>query len=374
MRIEHVDVAYVEARRRFGFGDSRCGLVRLTTADGAVGIGEISDIEDPEAAPAASAVAEELESFLVGEDPRRLNYLTTAMEDRVDFGPVGFHSFQQLALGGVDAALFDLAGTALDVPAYQLLGGRTGSVPVSWVAFTRGTSEELSQLEAEVREMSERGFEAFKLKVGDVDPATDERRVRTVREVAGEDATLLLDAQGNWTAEEAVENVRRLEPYGIDGVETPAGHPDRAVDAPGHYYDVPLLPEELRRVREAVDTPVIEHVLDPAFGLELAAADAVDVFTVETCAGGIRRADRVLDVAAAAGIDARLGSTVELGPGTMAGVALAASSPAVTYPCDLVGPALYETEVLADPVSYRDGRLHARDAPGLGLDVREGVF
>lgn len=374
MRIERVDVAYVRARRRFGFGDSRCGLVRIATEDGTVGVGEISDIEDPEAAPSAAAVAETLESFLVGADPRRLNHLTTAMFDRVDFGPVAFHSFQQLALAGVDAALFDLAGRALDVPAYQLLGGRTSSVPVSWVAFTRGTSEELARLEAEVREMSDRGFEAFKLKVGDVDPETDEERVRTVREVAGEDATLLLDAQGNWTAEEAVENVRRLEPYGIDGVETPAGHPDHSVDAPGYYYDVPLVPADLRRVKEAVDTPVVEHVLDPAFGLELAAADAVDVFTVETCAGGIARAERVLDVAAAAGLDARLGSTVELGPGTAAGVALATSSPAVTYPCDLVGPALYETEVLADPLSYRDGRLHARDAPGLGVDLRADVF
>ena len=63
----------------------------------------------------------------------------------------------------------------------------------------------------------------------------------------------------------------------------------------------------------------MEHVHDPEFGLELLAADAVDV----------------------------------------------------TYPCDLIGPLVYAEDVLAEPVEYVDGSLFPRERPGFGIELRE---
>jgi muconate cycloisomerase len=115
-------------------------------------------------------------------------------------------------------------------------------------------------------------------------------------------------------------------------------------------------------------------VLDPQFGIDLAAAEAVDVFTVEVCSGGITRANRILNIAEAAGIDARLGSTVELGPGTIAAGSLGAASTAVTYPCDLIGPQVYDESIIESGLEYRDGTLSPSEAPGFGLALKDGMF
>lgn len=357
---------------------STCVLLELEASDGSVGVGEIPDVENPDELPTTDELESEVAAFLVGRDPRRITQLTTEMYDAVDVGPYDFHSVQQLLLGAIDAALYDLVGVSYEIPGCQLLGGTTGTdaeaageVPICWVVYTERSDDRFAALEAEIEGKVEAGFSNFKLKVGEDDPQVDARRIEVVREIAGEDANVFLDAQANWTLEEAIDHVRRFEGIGIDGVETPVGHPDRSVDAPGSYYDVPILPSELADLRARVETPLMEHVLDPEFGLELLAADAIDVFTVEACAGGIGRARRVLAIAEAGGVDARLGSTVELGPGTLAAVALAASSPAVTYPSDLIGPLVYADDVLTEPVEYVEGTLGPRDRPGFGIELRD---
>ncbi|WP_207592255.1 enolase C-terminal domain-like protein [Halomontanus rarus] len=381
MHIVDVDVEIVTVGRNFGTTsavketeESVFGYLRLTADDGTTGVGEISDIEDPESMPAAAVVEEEVGSFLEGADPRAVNKLTRRMDGEVRLGEFDFHSFQQLTLAAIDHALYDLVGNYYDVPSYQLLGGRTRDVTLSWVVYTRQEPDAIDALREEVQTRFDQGFDAFKLKVGEVDPHVDHERIEAVREIVGDEAQVFVDAQGVWELEEAIENVRLFEEAGIDGIETPVGHPDRSVDAPGSYYDIPLLPSELATVREETNTPVFEHVLDPEFGLALAAEDAVDVFTVEACAGGLNRAQRILAIADGAGIDARLGSTGELGVGTLAAAALGASSPAITYPCDLAGPMIYDDDVLEAGIEYRDGLLRPPDTPGLGFDLRTALF
>lgn len=381
MLITSVDVECVSVSREFGnvsavkeIEESVFAFVRLTADDGSTGIGEISDIEHPDSMPSTTALEAEIESFLVGEDPREINRLTKEMYDEVDFGPFDFHSFQQLALAGIDTALYDLVGSHYDVPAYQLLGGRSQDVPVCWVVYSRQEADALDALREEVQTRVDEGFSAFKLKVGEVDPEVDAERIRTVRELAGDDAQVFADAQGVWELEEAIENVERFSEAGMDAIETPVGNPDAAETAPGFYYDVPLVPSELATVRAETEAEIFEHVLDPAFGLALTEADAVDVFTVEVCAGGITRASRILSIAEAAGIDARLGSTGELGPGTLAAGALGAASIGVTYPCDLAGPRIYDDDVLASGVEYHDGRLRPLEEPGFGFELQATLF
>lgn len=381
MHISDVTVEWLSVGRNFGTTsavketeESVFGFLRLTADDGTTGVGEISDVEHPESIPDAATIEDEIAAFLEGADPREVNRLTTEMGDAIRLGEFDFHSFQQLTLAAVDHALYDLVGNYYDVPAYQLLGGRTHDVPLSWVVYTRQEPDAEDALREEVRTRFEQGFRAFKLKVGEVDPQVDRDRIAAVRDIVGDDAQVFVDAQGVWELDEAIENVRLFEEVGIDGIETPVGHPDRSVDAPGHYYDIPLLPSELATVREETETPVFEHVLDPAFGLALVAEDAVDVFTVEACAGGITRAERILAIADGAGVDARLGSTAELGVGTLAAGALGAASPTITYPCDLAGPMIYDDSVVEAGLEYRDGRLSPRDEPGFGYTLRPDLF
>jgi muconate cycloisomerase len=183
----------------------------------------------------------------------------------------------------------------------------------------------------------------------------DEARLRVMREIAGPDADIKLDPNAAWTVDEAVANIRRLEKYRPSGIESPVAYDDVAGKA---------------AVRQRVGTPILEHVSDPTFALALVRGEAVDVFNVSTVSsGGIWAAKKVIAVAEAAGLPCLLGSTVELGVGTAAQLALAASSPAVTWPSDLIGPLLYTADVVAEPWRWQAGHLLLPDGPGLGVSL-----
>lgn len=313
-------------------------FLELHADNGLVGLGEVSDIEKFEFDP--MVLRSELEDALLSVDPFDLEQLTR----RLSFGP--------LVDCAVDSALYDLQGKALGVPVYQLMGGRYRErVLVSWVVYIRHPD----LVGQEMEEMVRRGFSAFKLKVG-LNFDHDEECVRVIRAVAGPAAQIKLDASGTWSVDEAIANIRRLEKHGLQGVETPTNPQDIG---------------GLARIRRSVSVPIIEHVdQDFSYALELVRQEAVDIFNVATVsAGGIFRAKKLMALAEAAGIHCLLGSTVELGVGTAAQLHLAASSAMVTYPSDLIGPAMYVDDYLAEPFRYEQGHLAVPTGPGLGVRV-----
>lgn len=69
------------------------------------------------------------------------------------------------------------------------------------------------------------GFTALKLKVGSEDPARDIRRAHIVREAAGEQARVMLDANQQWTLPQAMDICKRLQSMHPYWIEEPT-HPD----------------------------------------------------------------------------------------------------------------------------------------------------
>lgn len=87
-----------------------------------------------------------------------------------------------------------------------------------------------AQLRENAKHALNHGFRALKLKVGSKDPSRDIRRAALLREIAGPDCQLMLDANQQWTvaqAEHICQEVRGLHPFWI---EEPT-HPD---DIEGH--------------------------------------------------------------------------------------------------------------------------------------------
>lgn len=128
----------------------------------------------------------------------------------------------------------------------------------------------------------------------------------------------------------------------------------------------------MRALRAVAPLPLIEHVadFDDAFTIELVARRAVDAINVVPVqAGGLLRANRLLQVAEAAGIAALLGSTVKLGIGTAAAVHLGASARSVTWASDLVGPGLLQADVVRPRFTYANGSLALPGGHGLGVDL-----
>lgn len=98
-----------------------------------------------------------------------------------------------------------------------------------------------------------RGFTAMKLKVGSADPERDIRRAQIVREVAGPSATIMVDANQQWTVPQALSVCRRLAAISPYWIEEPT-HPD---DVLGHQ----MLARELAPMKLALGEHVPNRVL-----------------------------------------------------------------------------------------------------------------
>lgn len=86
------------------------------------------------------------------------------------------------------------------------------------------------QVAANVAKSVANGFTAMKLKVGSQDLARDIHRARIVREAAGPDATVMADANQQWTIAQAIEFCRQTADLNLFWLEEPT-HPD---DILGH--------------------------------------------------------------------------------------------------------------------------------------------
>ncbi|MDT4980532.1 MAG: L-fuconate dehydratase, partial [Pseudonocardiales bacterium] len=114
------------------------------------------------------------------------------------------------------------------------------------------------------------GFTHLKIKVG-ADPADDVHRVRMVRELAGPDVLISVDANQRWDVAEAIENVRRLADADLYWVEEPTS-PD---DVIGHR----AIAEAIHPIRVATG----EHVANRVVFKQLMATGAIDICQIDAC-------------------------------------------------------------------------------------------
>lgn len=357
---------------------SRYQIIELFTDDGRVGLGEVSDIASRMNPLSADDLRALLADTLCGGDALRWR---SVYEDVSTALPTTWHpELRNLTLFGVEIAFLDLVGKHYGVPVYELLGGRYHDhVDICWVAYLRGDvplDEELHALREEITEKVSKGLRSFKLKVGEDHPR-DLARVGLVREIAGPNAYIKVDASGAWEEDEAITKVNDMAQAGADACETPVIAVSRPIanDDPARINrNADAVAQVLARVREASTIDIIEHVADlgDVFSAALVRHCAVDVVNVVVSqSGGVLRSQRLIHVAETAGIPALLGSTIEMGPGTAAFVHLAVASKNVTVPSDLIGPELLADDICAVPFRFEDGVLRPFEKPGLGVELDE---
>jgi len=169
---------------------------------------------------------QELIPFLVGADPRNIEYLWEQMWWRLHY--VGRGGIVSFAISAVDIALWDLKGRLAGEPLWRLLGGHSNRVKT----YAGGVDLHLP-LEAlceQTRNNLERGFRAIKMKVGRDRLSEDVERVAAVRELLGPGIPLMVDANMRWTVEQAIRASHALAEYDITWLEEPT-IPD---DVEGH--------------------------------------------------------------------------------------------------------------------------------------------
>jgi L-fuconate dehydratase len=118
---------------------------------------------------------------------------------------------------------------------------------VGWLAYT---DEKVSEL---TRRALDQGFSALKLKVGSADPARDLRRAAVLREAAGDAASIMFDANQQWTVPVARQMCAQLARLSPRWIEEPT-HPD---DLMGHV----TLARELMPVKIATGEHIPNRVV-----------------------------------------------------------------------------------------------------------------
>lgn len=231
-------------------------LIRIHTDEGISGGGEVGLAYGVGSSAGVGMVRDLARELLIGADPFRIDHIWDRMYRRTFWGQGG----GPVVFGGmsaIDIALWDLKGKALNLPVYEMLGGRCHDR--LWVyanGWYRGATAPEEYAERAQKVVAD-GFRAMKFDpfatrpdgVWDYPPRAISRemadlavaRVAAVREAVGPEVEILVEVHGNLGTTAAIQIGKRLEGLKPFFYEEP-------VDA--HNVDA------MRKVSENVDIPI----------------------------------------------------------------------------------------------------------------------
>jgi muconate cycloisomerase len=207
--------------------------------------------------------------------------------------------------------------------------------------------------------MVRRGWRILKIKVGRPNPDEDVEMVRHVREAVGPDVSIRVDANQAYSVKAAIRVARRLERYDVTFFEQPVA-----------WWDL----DGLAEVSRATELPIMadESCTTVIDAMEIARRRAAQILSIYVCSpGGILNSKKVATIGAAAGIAGYVGGALESVIGAAAGLHFAASTPSVTYGCELGGQFLMQDDIAQVPLEFKDGALQVPPGPGLGVAIDE---
>jgi muconate cycloisomerase len=262
------------------------------------------------------------------------------------------------AFCALETALLDAAGQAWDLPLQAFLGAK-GDAPLIYSAvIPMGTPEKIAQFLHLVKKLQ---MPFLKLKVGS---QGDLENLKLAREILGEQVDIRVDANCAWTAAEAVQRLREMQPYRISAVEQPVAKDDL---------------EGLREVGAGTGLPVIadESLCHEGDAQRLIDLKACQIFNIRLSkCGGPGAATRIRRMAAAAGMRYQVGCHVgETSILSAAGRHFALCAPAPAYLEGSFSPFLFAREPVAQSVIFGPGgAAPPLPGPGLGIEVLEAAL
>ncbi len=323
-------------------------VVRIETADGAVGLGESAPLpaEGLGVDDLATRLAE-VGKTLMGRPPAEAWPLPR--DERLPGADVG-----------IETALADLLARACEMPLAGWLAEQAGREPPSPAPVPANAllgAASPDDLAREAAAALDCGLSTVKVKVGR-DVALDGERLRAVRTAMGSDSELRIDANGVWNEGEAVEALTAHATHGVALCEQP-------VD-PG-----PAAVASLARVREASPVPIAadESCASLADLRALLDAGAVDAVVIKPLRTGLAEALAMIAEATARGVPCILTTTFDTGIGTTLATHLAALLPEPRPACGLATLPMLAGDIVRGCPSPQRGALALPDTAGLGVEL-----
>jgi len=196
-------------------------FVKVSTDEGVTGWGEASTEWKTRAVRGAVA---DLEPFIVGQDPARIEHLFQIMY-RHPFFRAGVEGMS--ALSGIEQALWDIAGKVAGKPVYQLLGGAVRDRVRMYDHLGGGQMEALylqdtaEQMAERARESVAAGYTALKVLVvpktlpldGHLPLRHAETLMAAIRDAVGPEVEIMVDLHARTTPAMAIQYGEVLRPF-----------------------------------------------------------------------------------------------------------------------------------------------------------------
>ncbi|TSA51211.1 hypothetical protein D4R47_00925 [archaeon] len=327
-------------------------LLALYSDDSLVGWGETAPLPTY-AGESQESVVEVLKNYLapylINRDPRRINACIQEM-DRLISG-------QSFAKSAVDFALHDLLARYLEVPLYQLFGGKCReSYPLAWTLGWKSIDETVNEAGKAV----ENGYKALKIKIGNPDWQSDVKRVRCVREAVGDGYPIRVDANQGYSIREAIRVIRLMEPFDLQLVEQPIV----GWDLTGMNY-----------VRRRIPFPVMadESACSPHDIVQIIRHEAADIVNIKPQKiGGFVKTKQFASTATAANLELFSSSRMCSSIGVAAMSHFYAALANAGFEGEFVDGILFaEDDLVVDPVHVSNGFVSIPDTVGGGVEISE---
>jgi len=256
-----------------------------------------------------------------------------------------------MARGGLETAVWDLAARLDGVPLWKKIGGGARREIPCGVSI--GIQNSVEQLFEKIETELAAGYQRIKIKIK---PGWDVDVVRRVRE-RWPDIRLMADANSAYTLADAA-HLKKLDDFYLMMIEQPLSHDDIIDHA---------------ELQARLDTPIcLDECIRTAHhagqAIKLGACRIVNIKLGRVA--GFGEAKRVHDVAQAAGIPVWCGGMLEAGIGRAHNVALA-SLPNFVLPGDVSASRRYwARDIICPPVeTTARGTIALRDGPGFGYEL-----
>lgn len=317
---------------------------------------------------------QDLSQLLIGEDPRRIEYLWQMMY-RQHFWH-GNGAVRGTAISGIDIALWDIAGKILGVPCHRLWGGRVRDYIRLYCHLGGGRMEDFYETKpadadrfAELAQQAvEEGFTAFKsMAVPETMPLEGLRPVKyaeacvsAMRDAVGDHIDIMVDCHARPSPRMGLLFAKALEPYGL------------------YFFEEPCWPEvldDMAFIQQSVKTPIAsgERLIGLHAFRDMLDKRAVSVIQPDiTHCGGLSEARKISSLAEAYRVS--MAPHNPQGPvSTAASIEFGFATPSYII-CESVHK---DVEWRQDVVSegfevQKEGRIVLpNNKPGLGIEINE---
>lgn len=326
-------------------------IVRLHTEEGVSGLGETQAWQRQGSNETLAGLVDVLKNQLIPQLIGRSVFDIAKIAQQFDALIYG----RLAAKAALLDALYDAQARLLNVPVWQLLGGRArDSIETGAVLTIAQPAQAVEQAQS----FYQQGYRHFSVKVGK-DIRRDIQALAAIRHELGDEARLLVDANAALEFDDALRLLKGIEPFNVEAAEQPlAAHDLRGLAELASRTSVPLILDESITTQADLLNIIPQRI-----------AHALHTKTAKN--GGVWHIRPLWQLAHAAGWRVRPGNHPATSLATLSVAHLATAWPHSLIPSPFTQSVTHDLEgdVVTEPLKVDRAHLTVSDKPGWGVEL-----